>query len=285
MSDFNKFIRAGVEYTFAGVINTKGRLIGSTGTAPTAGAIGGSGMFRVKGVKSANPNVPDPEVVAATGDDTIQGTFIFDSGSPSQFEVTKSVFDLNFDALAQDILIRDFADAATTVMRPNPVDYPDFCLIFNSRTKKKEQALEGKKAWSGYIVPVSTVFPRFGNGMTERTVADDLLNVIMQPTGTYPWGLTMTTLLNGTEQGDAIPFNADYPLHMQRFTGDNSRTTFQLDYTPISVAKTLAVVSTASSDFGAAVTVSSVSPSLKQLTLAIAPAQDAELVVLYQFQP
>jgi hypothetical protein len=120
--------------------------------------------------------------------------------------------------------------------------------------------------------------------MQERTVADDFLTVAMQPINQYPWGLTLTEALNGTETGYAIPFNADNPIHMKRWVGDNTAVTFTLDYAPVSVAKTYVVVFP-SGGVPFVATVNSVSAVNKTFTLSAAPATNAAVVALYEFTP
>lgn len=284
MSDFTRFIAAGVELTFAGAVGTDGLLIGGLSASLPASGAAGAGMARLSGIKVVPLTTPEPEVVAATGDDTTQGTFIFDSANPSQFSIQKSVFDFAADAFFQGTLTRDFGGITTGIMRPSQPVYPDVCWIFNRKTKKKRTTPDGIKAYSGYIVPLSNVFPRQGDQMTERTVADDFLTVAMQPVNQYNWGLTLTEALNGTEVGYAVPFNSDNPIHMKRWVGDNATVTFTLDYTPVSVAKTYVIV-TPSGGVPFVATVNSVSVANKTFTLSAAPATNAAVVALYEFAP
>ena len=89
MARFTKNIAAGNNFNFLGFIDSRGYLVGSTTSAPAAGAAG-SPMIRVQGAKTAAPAVPEPEVVQVTGDDTLLGEFEFDSiaqrsASPSKW--------------------------------------------------------------------------------------------------------------------------------------------------------------------------------------------------------
>lgn len=281
MAIVEQFIAAGTQWHFFGFLDTSGRLLGSTTTAPTAGTSTNGGMARVKAIKSANPTVPPPDVVPVTGDDALQGTFVFDSTEAQTFEVSASIFNQSQLAAWQGVIARTFAEITSVPMRPGAADYPDVCWLLNGRAKKKNG--NTASTWNSALVPLANVFPRARQSWEERTAAENMLTVVSSPTGQYPFGLTMTDTLDGTDSAHMYFWSSEYPTHMQRFTGNNAAQTYSLDYPPISAAKTLFVVD-GIPPIGYPAT--SVSQSAKTATLTTVTA-GASIAgwILYEFLP
>ncbi|MBK8035298.1 MAG: hypothetical protein IPK17_38500 [Chloroflexi bacterium] len=232
MSAFDSFIAAGVDLAFYGVNDEDGYLKGGTLTAPANGSTAGSPMLRMKGMVNADVAIAEPATVNVPGDNGTQGQFIFPPDTTPAFTLEASVFKLATQALAQGTLTYADGDTTLGVLQPNEYDPPDMCWILQSPSKKKDVGVNGVKAWSGYIIPTTQAYPIGRAAMRTREAATDRMRVTANPASMLPDGLAIDETNFGATGGVIVPFTNDYPIFMQRFTGDGTETDFTLTYAP-----------------------------------------------------
>lgn len=281
MAGSYKSIAAGNQQAWLGFLDTNGFLLGGNTSAPSTGAAG-SGMLRIVGIKAAPVAIPEREIVQVTGDDDLLGEFDFASLNSRAFMIEVAVQDLTLEGRLLNMPV-DTAFAGSGLMgyldTTSTAEY-DACLLFQSRSKKQDSGLVGKKAWSGIYIPQATVQPLGRNGFDERGAAIYRYMVTPQLTSRNAWGVTMTNN-SGTETSARFrTFSTDYPVYLHRWTGNGVATAFNLDVTPVDTT-TIAVWSST----GAAQTINSVSTSGKTVTLNSAPANNLGLVGVVQYQP
>jgi hypothetical protein len=271
----NKGISAGNQLSFWGQVDSAGFFAGTSGSVATGAT--GEPMGRLLGIKTASPGPVEPEFVNITGDDTTLGAIDFGPNEVPNWIVEVAAFDLATEALLQGTLVETLAGFKLGVLQPNDPVYPDVCLIYQAKTKYKDAGSDGVKAWSGYIVPLGTMVPLGRKEFNERTPAVERFKVTAQVASRKPWGVTISDTLLGTSGAPLIRFTSDYPLVMERFTGDGIVSTFNLTYTPISTSQIIVHSATAP------LTPSSVSAAAKTFTLASPPASGAKVIALYGF--
>lgn len=273
----NKGISAGNQLSFWGQVDSIGFFNGTSGAVATGAT--GEPMGKLLGIKTASPGPVEPDFVNITGDDTVLGAIDFGPNQAPTWIVEVAAFDMATDAILQGTLVETLGGLRIGVLQPNDPSYPDTCLIYQAKTKYKDTGSDGVKAWSGFIVPLATMIPLGRKELNERTPAVYRYKVVAQTASRKPWGVTISEALLGTSGGPLLPFTSDYPIVMERFTGNAIAVTFNLTYTPVSVARTVVHVDTAPT------TVLSVSTTSKTFTLSSAPAAGAKVEVIYEFTP
>lgn len=282
MTAFSEFIAAGVDLGCFGTLDTVGYLKGGAATAPAAGNATGSIMLRIRGITNAAPNIPSPDIVNIGGDGISQGQFAFPSTNNPAFDLDKTVFDLVKDAIIQRSKTHDEGAIRMGILKPNTNDPEDLCVILQSLTKKKDSGLSGLKAWSGYIVPICNGYPLGRQAFADRAGAADRWRMVTTPADLMFNGMAIDKTFFGSAGGCILPFDNDFPIIAQRFTGDGTAVAFTLGVTPGAydgnqiVVRVNGVLKAYTTDYTAATTT---------LTFGSAPASGAKIVVLIGYDP
>lgn len=276
MPTFNRAIAAGNRYAFAWFIDDSGFMLGSTTTAPANGAAG-SGAFALSGVKTAAPTIPEPDVVQVTGDDALQGEFSFDSIETRAFTVEYAVEDLGFISTILGTTLTTWGEVRAALMDIPNAPERNMGFIFQSRAKKADTGAQGQKGWNGKFIPLATFTPLGRASFDERGAAVFRGLVSPQSSGYDPFGVSILTSNYGTTAARQIPFNAENPVHIKRWSGDGTTTTFTLDYAPVTAAKTAVFVDRVTR------TVSSVAPGASTMTVSSAPGLGRPMIAVYEF--
>lgn len=277
MAASRKVIAAGNRYAFMGYFNDIGYLTGGTNTPPAAGA-NGSGLTQLLGVKEAPITVPENDTVPITGDDSLLGEFLFPNVATRRFTVTTAVMDMDIEAELLGITVEQVGEIDVGALDIEDAPEFDSCFIFQSRAKKQDAGVnKGKKAWSGHFVPLANAQPLNRQTFSERAGAVYRYDVVPQVASHNIWGTTIAGSGIGTDALRLRPFSSEYPVHIMRFTGDGITATFNLDFTPITAAKTKVLVRRV------AATVLSVSTVNDTFTLSAIPPSGAEIIVVYEF--
>ena len=278
MSGANRYISAGVQNSWWGRIHTNGNFIGPSGSTANGAS---EGMRQILGIKSANPGPVEPENVDITGDDGPLGSIPFGPNETPTYTMETAVMDLDTQAKLQSTLVEILGDIRLGVMQPNNPEYPDIMQIIQSKTLAKDIGIDGLKAWSGYIIPVSSAAPLGRAEFNERTPAIDRYKVTVQVASKKPWGVTITEAVLGTTGAPLIPFTADNPITMHYLIGDGAANTIVLDKTPVSLAKI--IIHKGNGQLLVATTDYSLSGST--ITLVAIPTAGQFVEVLYEYQP
>jgi hypothetical protein len=281
MAADHKAIVAGAKYFFYGILDTDGHFIGSSATAPTAGATAGSGMARLEGAKTVPISMNDAEVVTATGDDEALMNFSFDSPDLPNGILELAVLNMDFEALCQGLIVQDIGNVAMVPSgNPQDADRKTFCMIIQGQAKSYTSGSVGVARYQGVFIPSATITPLHRDAYTERAVGTWRYAMTLNKGDRLAWGATLSNALNGTEKASFIPFTSPYPLHQQRWTGNNAQTVYTLAYTPAGTS-----ISTDVFVYIEGVRVLSgvtVDATAKTLTFGAAPAASARITCTYQ---
>lgn len=275
---------AGVQYVFYGILDSDGYFIGSSTTAPAAGDQDGSGMARLRGAKTVPITQNDQEVVTLTGDDEPLLNFSFDSADLPSGTLEVAGLDMSFEALCQSLTVQEFGNIAMVPSGyPQDADRKTFTMIVQGQAKSLTSGSVGNKLFQGVLVPSATITPLHRDSYQERTAGVWRYGFTLNKGDRFPYGATLSNAINGTEQAAFAPFTTPNPVHVKRWTGDNSETVFNLDYTPNSTSLVTDV-----RVFIEGVAVLSgvtVDATAKTLTFSGAPANNARITCMYVFVP
>lgn len=271
-----KTIAAGFRYLWYGVVDSNGKFIGSTTTAPAAGAAAGSSMLRLDGARTLPVNIPEPTVETVSGDDEPMVQFEFDAEDLPNGTIELAARNNVFDALVQGTLVETVGDIDITVLDPKDRSSQTMCMLASRRAKSWITGSKGVKKWENVFIPRCTVKP-LGAEIQQRTFTPYQYNVYTSRSDRTGWSTVNVNTL-GTTAAPMFYIDSDNPLGpLARFTGDNATVAFTLPYAPVSGAKTYVyvddILQTVTTDY----TVSS-----KTLTFEAGstPGTDAEIIVL-----
>lgn len=274
MENNNGLIAAGYRICYYGVIGSDGYLIGNTATLPSAGA-NGSAIRRLLGATTAPIAVPDSETVPIPGDDGVLAQFLFGAGNLPNGVIEMSVRDMVFDAIATRTNVATLGSSSMSMGAGQPDFNPESLMfLFTRQSMNWDSTNKGAPRWESVLAFNTQVTP-LQSEYGIKAPAVYRYSLSLSKTDTLTWGQTFTDAVHGRLLDALVPIKSNYPLHIIRYVGDGAETTFNLEFTPISVAETVVWVD------GYPVTVSSVDTANKTFTLAVAPALNAKIVVVY----
>lgn len=231
-----KRIGAGYRYIYYGVVNSDGYLIGNSLAGATAGDQTGEGMTRLEGAVTQplapgeNENLPIP------GDDETLTTFDFESATLPAGVIEMAVRDSNFEAIAQGTLVESVGSIEIGSLQPSANAFTDLAFLFQRRSKKWAAGVKGVKAWEILNAPRSTCSPLFTEYQT-RAHNPYRYGVTTSKSDRKSWGDTFTDAVNGTLSAPLVVVDSDNPMHIHAHKGNNSQQAFDLQYTPVSGAR------------------------------------------------
>lgn len=242
-----------------------------------SGANGYNGID-VTGARSVSLNVPENQKIVHVGDDV---PFAMDFLPPTELasgSLTTAKTNQTLDALLSNTLVQTLGeweiDGLDTSTAGNEIDV---CLFYWRQALVTDPADSdfSSRRWQTHAIVKARITPQ---GATPDQGAADLNNYSITPTKSTaaPYGSSFTQVVNGFTQAARLRMTGEYPIMMERYTGNATLDTFNLEFTPLTAAKTKCFVD------GAAATVSSVNTGAKTFTLSAAPANAGKVIVLYE---
>jgi hypothetical protein len=276
MTYYDQYIAAGTQQTQIAFLDSQNIVIGNSRTAPAAGATP-SGSYNAVGIQDAADIIPEGEDVSVDGDDGSLGAFNFASADPRNFILNMGQFDLLLNARLQNTGVVQVAGASMGVGDSPEIQLTTVAMIIQGRAIKRATGQSGQAAYTGFILPVVTIRPLDRAGFQGRTAAQNRYQCTVQLATHYPYGVTFASNVEGVLTDYIIPFSSEYPMTMDAFTLNGVVTSWTLSKTPVSVNE-MAVFAER-----VAMTVSSVTPSTKNLTLASAGITGQRAVAFYGY--
>jgi hypothetical protein len=270
---------ATVKVSGAGARQSKFWALNSSGdiSGDQSGANGYDGV-RLDRLQSGVITIPDIQPVVHVGDDRpFAQDFLPPNALPSA-TLTTAASNLEDDATLTATLVEELGDIAIAGMATDKQGSEiDVCLFITRQAldTDRSSASQGSRRWLTYVFPKCRIVPK--GGSAEQGAADpNNYNVVPSNSTKKPWGVSFTNGTNGFTESPLLRMVSENPLAMERWTGDGSTATFNLQNTPITAAKTKVWFN------GTAATVNSVDVNAKTVTLSAAPANNSVIIGLYE---
>lgn len=271
-----EIIAAGFKYLRYGVINGDGLFIGSTTTVPPAGTSTNGGMARLAGARTMPIQVAEPQVEPADGDDETLVTFEFDPAGLPNGVFEMAVRNNVFEALVLGTKINILSsDLEISVIDPADRNSQTMCLLGSRRSKSWKSGEKGSKKWENFYIPNCTIKP-LGINPQQRTFTPYNYSIALSKSDRLGW-TTVNNSEHGTTASSAFYIDSDNPLHLHRGTGDGAETTFDVDFPPVSGAKSYVFVNDLQLAVAVGYTLSGI-----QFTMLAAPAAAGVIDFLYE---
>lgn len=268
-------IAAGYRYMYYGVLNSDANFIGSTTTAPTAGAVAGSGMERLDGARTLPVSIAEPEVLVVSGDDEPMVSFEFDAEELPSGLFEMSDRDTTFEALTQGTNIDAQGNIEISVLDPKDRLSQSLCFFLWRRAKSWLNGERGAKKWSGLYIAQSTVKP-LGNNWEQRVFNAYGYAINLSRSDKLGW-TTVNQTEHGTTAASMFPVDSDFPCLQWRYTGDNATTDYTLPFALSTGGSSRVYVNDVQQALTTDYTISGLT-----LTFVAAPATDARIVILWE---
>jgi hypothetical protein len=221
-------IGAGFNLLYYGFFDTDGNFLGGATTAPAAGNQTGSPLTRLRGARTIPVSIPEPEVVVASGDDQPLVSFEFDAEALANGVLETAQRNDLFESYVQGTNVN--TPGAVGNMRVGALDPADradvrVCLLLMRRSKSWTPGEQGSVKKQHLFLPSCNIKP-LGNAYEQRTFNG------------YGYAINLSradniwTSVNDTEHGttalSVAVIEADYPVMLQRWTGNNAQTVFNM---------------------------------------------------------
>lgn len=273
-------IGAGFRLVLRGFFDSSGNFLGGTTSAPAAGVQAGSPMLRLQGGRVLPVQALEPEVVPADGDDETKVTFEFDpSGLPSG-NLELATRDDAFEALVQGTKVWTDPDGNIRVGVYEPLDRSSeqVCLLATRRAKSWDTGTRGVKKFQHLLIPQCNMKP-LGNQYEQRAFNGYNYAINVSKSDMLPW-TTVNDTEHGTTGGGMFPIESDYPLMVQRWTGDGAETTFTMTRVRETGGSMVVFVNNVQQ---AETTNWTCADESSSLVFLVAPASSAEIVACWEY--
>lgn len=242
-----------------------------------SGANGYSGID-VQGVQDITLNIPDVQPIQHIGDDYVfaqdylpPNTVVTGSFNTGKTNQTLDVALVGTKIKTEGEWELDGQDTSKAGQEK------DVLLMYHRQALVTDQADPdfGSRRWQNFFIYKTRVIPK-GNTPGQGGADQNAYQII--PTGVIrtPWGDTFDETDFGYTRAVRGRLTSEYPLRAEWYDANGTATIYNLEWTPINVAKTRAY----RVDTGANLTVSSVDTTAKTVTLnGSAPAN---IAILYE---
>jgi hypothetical protein len=242
-----------------------------------SGADGYDGV-NMEGARSFSLNAPDVTRIPHVGNDRLLAQDFLPPTEGASGAITTAKQNLTLDALLTDTLVEVIGETSVAGLLTNKQGNEiDVCVIAYRQALDTTEGAQQLRRWQAHMLPVARIVPR--GGSMEQGAADENSYTVVPTVATkYPFGHAFADQAGdeGFTESQYLRFTGENPPVMEKWDGNNTLATFNLNWTPISVAKTTVYVN------GTAATVSSVDTGAKTLTLSAAPANASEVVAWYE---
>lgn len=285
LANVTKYISAGFQRLDFHRLDTNGLPAGVTGTI-TAGATGAA-AGRILAAKTMNINIPAADAVPVTGDNVLQGSFIFPNASPRSFDVEFAADDFLAREAFQGIKTRNIGNLSFAGRDVNPFTLNNLMILGVSNASAKNTGVSGLGMYAGIFANRAQMTVRGRNSFAERAAASYLGTVVLNLQDSYPWGETFQTGNEGYTQSYVEDWTHAYPVTVHRWRQTGALTTFYLGETPAStdLNDVLVYVLDTNGIPTRKTTGVTINAAAKSLTFSVAPTDQYDIVAYYGYVP
>lgn len=233
----------------------------------------------VTGVQAITLSQPGERRIQHRGNDTV---FAQDKLPPTELgsgQVQTGKSNQTLDALLKGQKVVTVGEAQLDASETDRDGYePNVMLVFWRQALDVDPTSTtsaGLRRWQTHVLPKTTMVPKAsGAGQDDADV--NTYDLTPTKVNATPLGVALSLATHGYTQGAKFRITGEYPMVFERFTGNGTLTEFNLSWTPISVAKTVAVVN------GTEATVSAVNTEDPGFTLSDPAAYLSTVIVGYE---
>lgn len=278
MPNIVSWAAAGLDAIHVGYRNADGVIVGFANlTASNTDTA--SSMRRLKGAQTAPLAIPGTDKVNIAGDNTRIASFQFASVEDVSFTMELGVTDLLFEAAAQGSTKYTLGDTEWGVRGTSDITPNNFFVLLTRNAKSQDSGTLGSAGFESLLIYNCQIQPTGDDAFTNRAEGKARYDVIADRVDVLPWITAFSGSNFSVSNGIVSPITSDNRVMFDTWVADGTEDDFEVAYTPISAAKTHVFNATS----GAALTVSTVTPSTKNIVLSAAPTTGTICVCFYEF--
>lgn len=275
-----QFNSAGFESLYWAVNDANGYPKGAAGVLANGAD---ASMGRLLGVNRMALQPGRPRQVNVPGDDGVQAVYFFQPAELPSGDLVCGVFDVNFVAKSQNMLVYADGDFDVVILNPDSPTYKNMTLLTNSQGKSAASGSVGNEGFQVKILPRVQVVPMGDAGIENARDTSYTHALIASKSDKLPWGASITLANHGTVAGAQMgPFFSENRVLLHTFVADGTAVTFTLAELP-AAANGNKVKAWKNGVLQAYTTNYTVNASTKVLTLAAAGSAGDIWVVRYEF--
>lgn len=240
-----------------------------------SGADGYDGV-NLEGARGLSLSIPAVQRIQHVGNDRLLAQDFLPPTEGASGTITTAKQNIGIDATLTGTLVETVGEISFGgLLTDKQGDEIDVCILASRQALDTTEGSQTLRRWQTHVFPVARLIPR--GGTAEQGGADEnTYDVVMSVATAYPTGHTFTETDEGFTEAQYLRGSSENPVVMERWTGNNTLTTFNLSWTPISTAKTIVC------EDGVEATVSSVDTANNTVTLSGASANAAVVVAIYE---
>lgn len=171
----------------------------------TAGNI--AGMTVLKGAKTANVQIPQPEILQIVGDNGVRGVLQFPGNALPSFDMVFSDLTTSFVNSMQGTIAVDVQSIYEwLIVDPANRSFPDIFLMLSRRSVSTEAGSTGN-GYDTIVFPQATVSFAGSSGYSSgANAAEFTFNVTVNRTSMLPWGTPLSVATHGTTEAAGFMF-------------------------------------------------------------------------------
>lgn len=279
MANEVKWTAAGLDAVHAAYRGASGYMAGFANLT-AANTDTGSGMRRLNAAQTAPVPIPAPVVKPILGDDGVRDSYLFQSADPNQGILEFGEQDNTFVQGAEGTTAAAAVGDYTFYGRGGSIANPKKMMYLLTRQAHAFDSGSGAPGFENELVLDALTKALNDESKAHQQEGKQRLQITFNEANTTFWGALMSlSTVFSVARRQSIVWFSQYRSMLHLWVGDGSAdATTPLDYTPVSAATTKAW----NFATGAALTVSSINTSTKEVTLSAAPASGVLVAILYQ---
>jgi hypothetical protein len=229
LDNIGQIISAGFEEGQLALLNSGGFPLGLAGTLSAGSSVG---LYNVRGVRTANPSLPQPEKTTVMGNNRALGTFLWKPGDYPEFDMDVAVGDLDLTAASENVLVRDLDKWSLRVLGGDELTYQDIMLLLSTEAQSKATGSDGQSLWYHLLIPRAKMAYIGPQGLNMRGENIFRYHVITRSTDKYPWGEAFAADTEGVTGGVMLEWTSEHRLSMDTILLEAATAQITLSHTP-----------------------------------------------------
>lgn len=229
MANAAQLIQAGFARGWVHLLDTAGYPVGIAGKLANGED---AGAYELKGIKTADLAVPEPEKTNITGNNRFMGAFTWPISEAPSGSIEASVYDHALNAALEGTKVYELGGMEMSALGAKEATQKAICMVFQSDAYSQETGYVGLVKKFGILIPKASAVALGPGTINERGEINSRLALTIQMADTYPWGAAIELANQGATEALMLPFSSDYWVEMHAFVGDGEVDEVVLDYTP-----------------------------------------------------
>lgn len=277
MPDVNGMTFAGLDALWVSFVNSAGIMNGFANvSAPGAS----SGMRKMKAAQSLPSAIPTPNRKVIKADDIPYDQFLFSADTLPGGDIKMGANDFALAAAAQNSTLWTLGNWLMAIYGIGAPTLPNLMVLGHTQAHSQDAGSTGQAGFKNILIPNVQMLPTGESAPAYQAEGDESYGATFLPFTVFPFGNLLDNTNFSVIDGTKVEWFSKYRTLFFGAIGDGSAVAFVVPWTPVDVASTKAYGTHAG--VTSLLTVSTVVPSTKTITLSAAPASGDNVVIMLE---